>query len=624
MSTIKRKQSRNKHANKRDKFYFNINKLRKRISFYLLCFLWIVRVLIVFCPQYGYIQPDEFFQSTEPIAGDVFQVENHRVWEFDVKFPLRSMFFPQLITKPAFYVIKYLFETSSICSYLLLVGPRLLITLATFLIDYSVYTIAMFYTSKNIKQDSFLLQELPLNCLLIHSSTYLSFTYYTHTFSNTVETILFGLLLVMVLRSLFNRKYILFTFISPNNIIGILMALGFFNRPTFALFASVPVLYWIFYYTNQKKEATLFFRILQNGLNLLSSFSITAMLLIVVDTEYHRGINFPTSFINWNNLQMDFIQPLASHLVLTPMNFLVYNLQAKNLSNHGLHPFYFHFLVNIPLMFTVLSVYFLLDIYQMAIRKKSIQLSNVNKNDSTPVISTLLLLTLLVSIIGFSLIPHQEPRFLLPLIIPFVCLYANQLVQYFNQEHLSATLLLFIWISFNCFLTYFYGYVHQAGTIKNLFYLNNNVNYNNSQITDLIFSRQYLPPRHLLNIPQALTSGDGSNLVRIHDLSIEDFHQPLLNVLRKIYVDHRRLSDNQLSHRIFLSMPRCYEAQLHSMHSSDLNFTTELLNNNFPHFSGEDLSVSLNNIRQTKLIASKIFNNVYSAFSMGVWQLKFH
>lgn len=45
-----------------------------------------------------------------------------------------------------------------------------------------------------------------------------------------------------------------------------------------------------------------------------------------------------------------------NNFVVTPVNFLKYNMNIKNLETHGLHPRFLHLLVNIPLLFSVLGI----------------------------------------------------------------------------------------------------------------------------------------------------------------------------------------------------------------------------------------------------------------------------
>jgi phosphatidylinositol glycan class Z len=45
-----------------------------------------------------------------------------------------------------------------------------------------------------------------------------------------------------------------------------------------------------------------------------------------------------------------------NNFVVTPLNFIKYNINTKNLSEHGLHPRYLHLLVNVPLLYNVLGL----------------------------------------------------------------------------------------------------------------------------------------------------------------------------------------------------------------------------------------------------------------------------
>eukprot|EP00122_Pirum_gemmata_P003697 Pgem_evm1s3347 len=44
--------------------------------------LYVIRIFLVFLPQTGYIHPDEFFQSSELMAGKLFQIEHYTPWEY--------------------------------------------------------------------------------------------------------------------------------------------------------------------------------------------------------------------------------------------------------------------------------------------------------------------------------------------------------------------------------------------------------------------------------------------------------------------------------------------------------------------------------------------------------------
>lgn len=54
-----------------------------------------------------------------------------------------------------------------------------------------------------------------------------------------------------------------------------------------------------------------------------------------------------------------------NNFVVTPVNFLKYNTNMKNLQTHGLHPRTLHVLVNVPLLFSILGIVALLRFAKM-------------------------------------------------------------------------------------------------------------------------------------------------------------------------------------------------------------------------------------------------------------------
>lgn len=519
-------------------------------------FLVILRIYLTISPEFGYIQPDEFFQSTEPIAGDVFQTKVYLPWEFNTTFPLRNIAFPHLISWPVFSLIKS-FDLSD-CSWLLLVAPRLVITLMSFICDWCLYKICINCKTK------------PIGPLLIFSSSYITLTYLTRTFSNSIETILLSLLVMNVVKSIdVKPKSELF---SNTNSIGIVLALGFFNRPTFLAFAFVPIIFWLI--SNTKSPIQSFFI---RGFSLAPSFIITSIILSLTDTLYFSDLNINDiiELISKNHWEQ-----LFKTIVLTPLNFAKYNLRTSNLEKHGLHPPYFHLLVSIPFNFSLMGILAYYDLIKSTMNTFRRKIINENKY------KILLTLTFIIPVVGLSLVPHQEPRFLIALILPLSLLYGNKL--------LSSKLLMTIWILFNLFLTVFYGFIHQAGVTKGLFTLNDMIA--NENEAHLIFSRMYLPPRYLLNIKSS------SNNIHIYDLSIEPLTQ-LKNTLSQL----------KNAKNIYLLAPNCISNQINSLFT-DFKVQNKLISQFFPHFTFEDLQSSVS------LLKTSIWN-VNEAFNMNLWKL---
>lgn len=86
----------------------------------------------------------------------------------------------------------------------------------------------------------------------------------------------------------------------------------------------------------------------------------------------------------------------------------------------------------------------------------------------------------IVPVALLSFFPHQEPRFIIPVILPLVFLYAPKLnhvpgvdtvshikknnpTNYMPQKIFKLTKLQIIWYFFNVILCLFYGFVHQGG-----------------------------------------------------------------------------------------------------------------------------------------------------------------
>lgn len=530
-------------------------------------------VLNVFCPNWSYIQPDQFFQSTEPIAGDVFETQVLLVWEFNSSFPMRNIFFPQLIARPIFSLIKSLDMSDN--PLIVFIGPRLVITFLSFICDYSIYKLCE-YSDRSASM---------ISSLVVFSSSYVSFTYLTQTFSNSIETILLSLLLVNVFKSISSRR-----FDSSNSlVIGSVLAFGFFNRPTFVLFASMPLLFWALSRTSEEDVTfkDLLKKLMIRCLSLLPSFVLTSMVLIIIDSLYYTE----NAFELMNDLTNYRFEEVFKNLVITPLNFAIYNTKASNLANHGLHPPYFHMLVSVPMAFSLLGLIAYQDFYAKT-RDSLKSLFDTSLKAPLNVFQAISILTFVVPLLSFSLIPHQEPRFLIPSLIPLCYLYGHRLVR--------RKFLFTIWIVVNIFLTIFYGYIHQSAVIEGVIDLNRVIKERAHKPTDVVFSSHYLPPRHLLDIPR------NSSDIRIHDLSVLGFPEPLDSKIDELKA--RKATD------FYLMIPSCLSEQLEAI------FTRHELNNNklvkqyFPFFTGEEIESSL------KLLTTS-YQSLQKAFSLNIWRI---
>lgn len=350
-----------------------------------------LRLVLVFVPQTGYIHPDEYFQSIELMAGllpsnividikvfnlhcyftgDVFDVDHIRAWEFNRTEPVRSILVPILTVGVPYKLLKSLDHMaigylgySVITPYFLLVLPRLLICLISFLVDYSLYKICI------INREAF----QPKLTLL--SSSYVMFVYGTRTFSNTVEMALLSILLFLVAESQVRSKeviaqdeyltdrynkskitvdkvrfYKLRMLLPPHSLrhciaISIITVTGVFNRPTFIAFALCPIFFW--FHRGLGSKSVRFAQFHYRMFLFLSCSAITVICYIVVDSIYFGYLTMS---------EIDKMDIGMKNFVVTPLNFIRYNMDMKKLSEHGLHPRTLHLLVNIPLLYNVLGI----------------------------------------------------------------------------------------------------------------------------------------------------------------------------------------------------------------------------------------------------------------------------
>lgn len=178
--------------------------------------LIVFRFLITVLGQRGYIHPDEFFQGPEIIAGDVFECKEKvfHAWEFQVEYdekngsihqlPIRNIAIPAIFYGIPFAFLKWLASIGQSASHdgliqvnaaTLIYYPRLLMTLVSFLVDICLYKLAN------------LLGLNQTSLALTFASSYISIVFLTRTFSNSIETLLFTLLIYFVVRSIKSAKF---------------------------------------------------------------------------------------------------------------------------------------------------------------------------------------------------------------------------------------------------------------------------------------------------------------------------------------------------------------------------------------------------------------------------------
>lgn len=409
-------------------------------------------------------------------------------WEFSSRLPIRSWVsllltsgLPVLLTRPS-------------SPQLLLAAPRLWMALLSLSVDASVAGCAR------------LLGHNPQRYLETLAASYVMLVFSTRTFSNSLELCLSAVMLYVTLRGVVEsaravdaEQRLKLRLKTPQytvqrlqlaaarrlvrqaavrdcwTVCGLLCA-GVFVRPTYIAFAAAPMLYWLFRGAGDQHDDLVkmrFWRVVLIGL-----LGVTAIVLL--DSMLYGWMTFA-----------DLIEGTVTldHVVMAPFNFIVYNIKAKNLADHGDHWCLTHTLVNIPMLFGSLGVIALMS-FLLHVKSFLRHLFNLDLHVSTA--SAFLSASFILPLLLLSWFPHQEARFLLPLLPPLVLLFAPRLHQTGPGRWRS---LLTMYMAWNATGVLLFGFAHQGGITRVMSDL--------QQLTpprgaSLVFTHTYSPPQSLL------------------------------------------------------------------------------------------------------------------------------
>ncbi|OTA94495.1 glycosyltransferase family 22 protein [Hypoxylon sp. CO27-5] len=366
-------------------------------------YMVLVLVRIWFALSPSYLHPDENFQGPEVIAGQIFSYPVRLTWEFTSDHPIRSVFPLWPVYGLPMLLLRWLWigngndgEIPPIAVFWTL---RVLMFIISFVLeDWAIHELVQSQRHRRV-------------AVLLVASSYVTWTFQTHTFSNSIETLVVAWCLVLIERIL-------------EASVGCIPILPIFPCPYSPL----------------------------SFVAMAASGLLTVLIAISLDTSFYT----PHS-ISWSDLYR--------HPVITPLNNLQYNLSPSNLAEHGLHPWYQHILVNLPLLI----------------------------GPAVPLLFTKPHLTLRLSsaisgVFVLSIFQHQEARFLLPtvpLLLSSVRLPKNPT---YRNIWISA------WVGFNVILGLLMGTYHQAGIVPAQVFLSNQ-----PDATQAIWWKTYMPPIWLLN-----------------------------------------------------------------------------------------------------------------------------
>ncbi|CAL3965829.1 hypothetical protein PZA11_002674 [Diplocarpon coronariae] len=394
-------------------------------------YLFLVLVRLYFALSPSYLHPDENFQGPEVIAGQIFSYPVKLSWEFTADDPVRSVFPLWPVYGLPMLLLRWLW-----------VGHG----------NYGeIPPIAVFWTLRvlmfalSFVLEDWALQELVQSprhrrvAVLLVASSYVTWTYQTHTFSNSIETLALAWCLVLIHRIVESKQR---SSAFAAAILAFVAVFGIFNRITFPAFLIIPGLRLIPHFI--KRPLAL--------LAAISSGLFTTFIAIYTDTQFYTEHSVTWSY-------------LFSDPVITPLNNYKYNRQASNLATHGLHPWYQHILFNLPQLLGPAAPLLILGMHQ-----------------------SLRLYSAIAGIVVLSMFQHQEARFLLPS-IPLI-LSSIQLPN--NKTYLR--LWAGVWLLYNVFFGILMGVYHQGGIVPTQVFLSKQ-----PDATQAIWWKTYSPPIWLLD-----------------------------------------------------------------------------------------------------------------------------
>ncbi|KAI1792690.1 Alg9-like mannosyltransferase family-domain-containing protein [Ganoderma leucocontextum] len=454
----------------------------------------------------GYIHPDEYFQNGEAIASQTLDLHTWLTWEWDPFFPCRSIV-PVWVTTGVPFSILRVFSRGQF--YL---GPKLNVSLlsggppspraifaaerlsflgSSFLLDYVVYHLS--YESSR------------MFALVLLGSSYVVHTYQVRPFSNSIESIFLAVSLLLLRKLLVveSLRSLSKTGAGYLAMLACVTVCGLFTRITFAAFflpVALEVLKWSL--RQSRFSISVWTRLIAPSLLV----AITAAIgFVCADTAYFA------------RPQESNLDPLRA-VEVTPLNFLRYNLLPSNLAQHGLHPRWLHLVVNFPMIVTPALLLYVFWAELDHTYPRTAEKSKEEDKVKLGVIETMQKVLNWVRWSGTTLLsiqPHQEPRFLIPLVAPMVALVVG------NGRILRAGKLFWVtWIVSNVVLAVLFGILHQGGVVPSLFRVHDIVYDPATGLTAhdyrVVYWKTYMPPRHLLAVRQ---SDHASKAVEVFDFS---------------------------------------------------------------------------------------------------------
>lgn len=367
----------------------------------------------------SYIHPDEHFQTLEPVITGWTNIKGTTAWEFLPENAARSLTILRLYYSPMLWLNDHIFHVSPI-------GLLYLYRLQNYIIYTFVVIIFLEFCEVSVTHKT--------KAKFFIRTSYITWVFQSHTFSNSLETIVLLITLFICQLIVFEARKVAPSY-KTCFLLGTAITIGTFNRVTFPAFLILPLLS-VFYHCFINNWLALFY--------VIFTTLITSLLVVLSDS---------------------YLYEVQDRLVLTPLNNLLYNLNTDNISQHGLHPRYYHILINVPLICGPILVFFISKKYLIKL----------------PTLSAI------SGVLFLSLFKHQELRFIIP-ILPLISVSIN--LANFDTV-VQGDIIVRIWLLFNAIMGIVMGVFHQAGIIPLI------SEFSKKEIPVHIWWKTYSPPTWL-------------------------------------------------------------------------------------------------------------------------------
>lgn len=396
----------------------------------------------------SYIHPDEHFQSLEVATLAWLGYNTNIPWEFTSSSPARSYAPLVVVYWPVLKVTSLLgLELPLQIWYI----SRLVLMVVSWMVtDWCLYKMLP------TKQER-------IKAIYFTLSSYVTLVYQSHCFSNSIETVLVvaAVYVINELRFISGQdasQHSKAELVKLAAALGVLVSFGVFTRITFPAFFVLPSFYLL----------KSFWRWKALPFAAGATFALTSAACIILDTVMFGRRSVSELFTD----PLDFAQ-----YIITPWNNLAYNTNTSNLAKHGIHPWYTHIAANMP---QLLGPGLLLLFFRFRNRYWK----------TTPFLAAL------SGVLFLSVVPHQELRFLIP-IVPLLCCCFDLSLGYEGDAKDVASwssVLMGLWLIFNLVMGVLMGIFHQGGVVPALDFLHTQ----KPQGVTQVWWRTYSPPTWML------------------------------------------------------------------------------------------------------------------------------